>query len=99
MEITKTINDNTATIALSGRLDTLTSSDLEAELETVLSEVTYLTFDFKELEYISSAGLRVLLTAQKTLIKKGGHVTITNCNTDVREVFTITGFADILEIL
>lgn len=99
MEITKTINDNTATIALSGRLDTLTSSDLEAELETVLSEVTYLTFDFKELEYISSAGLRVLLTAQKTLTKKGGHVTITNCNTDVREVFTITGFADILEIL
>ena len=98
MEITKTINENTANVALSGRLDTLTSSDLEAALEDVLGEVQFLIFDFKNLEYISSAGLRVLLTAQKALSKKGGHVTITNCNSDVREVFTITGFADILEI-
>lgn len=99
MEITKTINGNTANIALTGRLDTLTSSDLEAELEGVLDQVQFLVFDFKDLEYISSAGLRVLLTAQKSLSKKGGHVTITNCSADVREVFTITGFADILEIL
>ncbi len=99
MEITKTITDNTANIALTGRLDTLTSSDLEAELETVLDAVQFIVFDFKDLDYISSAGLRVLLTAQKALARKDGHVTITNCSPDVKEVFTITGFADILEIL
>ena len=67
MEITKTITDNTANIALTGRLDTLTSSDLETELETVLDNVQFIVFDFKDLDYISSAGLRVLLTAQKAL--------------------------------
>ena len=99
MEIKKTITDDTAEVALTGRLDTLTSSSLEAALDEILDQVTYLVFDFTELEYISSAGLRVLLTAQKMLSKKGGHVTVKNCTPEVKEVFTITGFADILEII
>lgn len=98
MEITKTITDNTANVALTGRLDTLTSSDLETALDEVLDKVQFLVFDFKDLDYISSAGLRVLLTAQKILSKKDGHVSVINCSPEVKEVFSITGFSDILEI-
>ena len=84
-------------IALEGRLDTVTAPELEAALKEGVDDVTELTLDFEKLDYISSAGLRVLLSAHKTMSKKGG-MKIRNANEMVREVFDVTGFADILDI-
>jgi anti-sigma B factor antagonist len=85
------------TFLLEGRLDTITSPELETELKSSLDEVTELILDFEKLEYISSAGLRVLLSAQKLMMKQGSmkviHVTET-----VMEIFEVTGFVDILTI-
>ena len=97
MTITKTQNDSTLLIALEGRLDTTTSPDLEKELKEVLPGVTELTLDLEKLEYISSAGLRVLLAAQKTMSKQGAMKLI-NVNEIIMEIFEITGFSDILTI-
>lgn len=97
MTINKTQNGNALTIALEGRLDTVTSPELEAELKNSLDAIESLTLDFSRLDYISSAGLRVLLSAHKTMSKKGG-MTIKNVNEIVKEVFEVTGFADILTI-
>ncbi len=97
MTITKKQNGSELVIALEGRLDTMTSPELEAELKTSLDGVDTLTMDFSNLEYISSAGLRVLLSAHKTMSGKGG-MTVTNVNEIVQEVFEVTGFADILNI-
>lgn len=85
------------TIALEGRLDTVTAPQLEAELKQFLSGVTKLVFDLEKLEYISSAGLRVLLSAQKTMNKQGS-MAVRNANNIVMEVFEVTGFVDILDI-
>lgn len=95
MEIIKNLNENVMNIALEGRLDTTTAPQLEAEL--TLDGVSELTFDFAKLDYISSAGLRVLLAAQKTMNKQG-TMKIANVNADIMEVFEITGFSDILTI-
>lgn len=95
MEIIKTANENVLNVALSGRLDTTTAPQLEEALS--LADVTELNFDFAALDYISSAGLRVLLAAQKTMNKQGA-MKITNVNSDIMEVFEITGFSDILTI-
>ena len=95
MEIIKNLNENVMTIALEGRLDTTTAPQLEAEL--TLDGVSELTFDFEKLDYISSAGLRVLLAAQKVMNKQG-TMKISNVNADIMEVFEITGFSDILTI-
>lgn len=95
MEIIKTKKENTLQIALSGRLDTTTAPQLEEALE--LDGVTELNFDFAKLEYISSAGLRVLLAAQKLMNKQGG-MKVMNVNSDIMDVFEITGFSDILTI-
>ena len=84
-------------IALAGRLDTLTSPDLEKELKASLEGVTSLTFDLAELEYISSAGLRVLLSAQKVMNRQGNMV-VKNASEVIREIFDVTGFSDILTI-
>lgn len=84
-------------IALEGRLDTATAPQLEEELKQSIAGVTELIFDFAKLEYISSAGLRVLLFAQKTMNRQGG-MTIRNANEIVMEVFEVTGFVDILDI-
>ncbi|MBQ9251123.1 MAG: STAS domain-containing protein [Clostridia bacterium] len=97
MTINKTQNGNALTIALEGRLDTVTSPELEKEVKDSLEAAETLTLDFSKLEYISSAGLRVLLSAHKTMSKKGG-MKITNVNEIVKEVFEVTGFADILTI-
>lgn len=97
MNITKQQNGNQLTVALEGRLDTTTSPELEAELKTSLTGVTDLKFDFAELKYISSAGLRVLLSTQKTMNRQG-TMTITHVNETVMEVFEVTGFSDILTI-
>lgn len=98
MEIIKTVNDNATDIALVGRLDTTTAPDLEKELKELFEQgVSQLTMDFEQLDYISSAGLRVLLFAQKSL-SENGKMTIRNVKPEIMEVFDITGFIDILTI-
>ena len=97
MEIVKTKNGSELTLAIIGRLDTTTAPQLETEVKNELDGVTALVLDFGKLEYVSSAGLRVLLTAQKTMNKQGTMV-IRNVNADIQEVFEITGFSDILTI-
>ena len=97
MEIVKNLNGTALDIALTGRLDTTTAPALEAELNTALTDVTELAFDFAKLEYISSAGLRVLLAAQK-IMNKQGKMVLHNVNDDINEVFDITGFSDILTV-
>ena len=92
-----TKNDNELTVALSGRLDTLTSPDLEDKLEEELDGAERLIFDLAELEYISSAGLRVLLGAYKMMDEMGGML-IRNVTEPVMEVFEVTGFSDVLNI-
>ena len=98
MNITKTQTDTTLELTLSGRLDTATAPDLEAELDDSLKDITLLILEIGSLEYISSAGLRVLLKAHKTMTQKGGAMKIRNANELVREVFEVTGFSDILTI-
>lgn len=97
MTITKNVTDTTLAIALDGRLDTTTAPRLEAELKKGLNGITRLELDFAALEYVSSAGLRVLLAAQKVMNKQGQMV-IRSVNETVMEVFEITGFTDILTI-
>ena len=97
MTINKTQNEAALLLALEGRLDTTTAPMLENELKASLEAVTLLTLDFEKLDYISSAGLRVLLSAQK-IMNKQGEMVITNVCDDIREVFEITGFSDILTI-
>ncbi len=97
MKITKTQNGTSLTVALEGRLDTTTAPALEKELQASFDGATELTLDFSALEYISSAGLRVLLSAHKVMSRKGG-MKVTNVNEVVAEVFDVTGFADILTI-
>lgn len=97
MNIIKTEADKTLNIALEGRLDTTTAPQLEAELKQSIADNTKLVFDFEKLEYLSSAGLRVLLAVQKVMNKQGEMV-ICNVNDVISEVFEVTGFADILTI-
>lgn len=97
MEIKKLLEGTALTIELEGRLDTTTAPGLEAELKHNIGGVTELAFDFKALEYISSAGLRVILSAQKVMNKQGSMV-IRNVNENVMDVFEVTGFVDILTI-
>lgn len=98
MTITKTAENGMLRIALEGRLDTNTAPQLETELKTSLSGISELELDFSGLEYISSAGLRVLLAAQKTMSRQG-KMTIRNVNETIMEVFEITGFVEILTIV
>lgn len=97
MTITKDLQGTDLTISLEGRLDTMSARPLEAELKTSLEGITALRFDFNKLEYISSAGLRVLLSAQKIMNKQGSMV-IFGTNEEIDEVFEMTGFTDILTI-
>ena len=98
LTINKTIEDGKAVFTLEGRLDTTTAPMLEKELKEALPGVSDLTLDFADLEYISSAGLRVLLAAQK-IMNRQGRMKIVRANEIVREVFDVTGFSDILTIL
>ena len=95
MTITKKANGTSLEIALNGRLDTSTAPELEAEDTSSLDGVEHLTFDFGDLEYVSSAGLRVLLSTQKRMNKQG-DMKVTNVNESVMEIFEVTGFNDIL---
>ena len=97
MKINRSVENGKVCYALEGRLDTTTAPELERELKNDLDGATRLTLDFSKLDYISSAGLRVLLSAHKAMSRKGG-MTVTNVNEMVREVFEVTGFSDILNI-
>lgn len=97
MTITKNRTGSKLEIALEGRLDTTTAPQLETELKEEISDVEELRLDFTDLAYISSAGLRVLLSAQKIMNRQGSMV-ICNANEDVMDVFDVTGFIDILTI-
>ena len=97
LNINKEIENGKAVFALEGRLDTITAPELESVLKESLSGVSELVMDFGKLEYISSAGLRVLLSAQKTMNKQG-EMTVTNVNETIMEIFEVTGFSDILNI-
>ncbi|MBR6185883.1 MAG: STAS domain-containing protein [Clostridia bacterium] len=97
MTIIKRQDGTNLKIALEGRLDTMTAPELEKELNASLDNADTLTLNFADLAYISSAGLRVLLSAHKVMSKKGG-MKVVNVNEIVKEVFDVTGFADILTI-
>ena len=97
MTITKNLNGTALEIALEGRLDTMTAPELEKELNRSLDGVKSLALDFSKLDYISSAGLRVLLSAHKIMSARDG-MKVKNVNEIVQEVLEVTGFADILTI-
>jgi anti-sigma B factor antagonist len=97
MKISKNQKGTALEIALEGRLDTTTAPQLESELKSALSGTTELVFDLAKLDYISSAGLRVLLSTQKVMNKQGS-MKIINVNETIMEVFDVTGFVDILTI-
>ena len=97
MEIRKNREGNTLTLSLDGRLDTITSQQLEKELRTSIDGVTELVLDFEHLSYITSAGLRVVSVAQKVMNRQG-HLKILRMQPDVREVFDVTGLADLMDI-
>ena len=97
LNISKEIENGKCTLTLEGRLDTVTAPDLEKEMPAVVEEANELIMDFEKLEYISSAGLRVLLMAHKTMAKKGG-LKVVRVNETIMEIFEVTGFADILTV-
>ena len=97
MKIRKTESENTLTVALEGRLDTGTAPQLEEDMKNSLSNIEELYLDFEGLDYVSSAGLRVLLAMQKTMNRQGRMV-LRNVNDNIMEVFEMTGFVDILTI-
>ena len=98
LNISKTIRDDDAVFALEGRLDTTTAQDLEHVLQKAMPRVSKLTLDFENLDYISSAGLRVLLSAQKTMSAKDGEMKLLHVNEAILDIFEVTGFSDILTI-
>jgi anti-sigma B factor antagonist len=97
LNISKESNATSLTVILEGRLDTTTAPDLEKELKDSLDDVTELIMDFEKLEYISSAGLRVLLSAQK-IMSRQGEMKLIHVSDTIMEIFEVTGFADILTI-
>ena len=97
LNIKKEITGGKAYISLEGRLDTTTAPELEKEVKGSLDGVSELIMDFEKLAYISSAGLRVLLAAQKIMTKQG-EMRVINVNESIMEIFEVTGFADILTI-
>ena len=97
LTIAKGAIGDSLTLSLEGRLDTTTAPQLEAEITSSLAGVKSLTFDMAGLAYVSSAGLRVLLKAQKTMNKQGG-MTIKNAGAEILEIFEVTGFDEILNI-
>ena len=97
MNIQKNLNGQSATLVVDGRLDTQTAPELEKELDSVVGGLKELTFDMTGLEYVSSAGLRVILKAQK-IMNTQGSMKLIGVNDSIMEVFDITGFLDILTI-
>lgn len=98
MTISKKMDGDKMVMALEDRLDTTTAPQLDNEFKVCLYEVKELVLDLEKLEYLSSAGLRVLLAAQKQMQKQGGEMVIMNVNETIMEVFEVTGFVDIITI-
>jgi len=98
MEIRKSVDGETVTMAVSGRLDALTSADFDAEVGKVDAAVKFLAFDFAALDFISSAGLRVIVTALKTMRGRGGDVKITGANATVKNILQLTGMSAVLGV-
>lgn len=98
MTIDKSREQEKLILRLSGRLDTATAPQLETELRASLADVRELVLDFSALEYISSAGLRVLLATHKTMKNQNGVMLVQGANEEILEVFTITGFSEILNV-
>ncbi len=96
--VTKTKDNETLTAVISGRIDTTTSPELESEINGALDGITKLVLDFSKVEYISSSGLRVLLSLNKTMDANNGELVIVKPTEIVLEVFDVTGFAEILNI-
>ena len=97
LNIEKKSDGKNLSFVLSGRLETTTAPDLEKEVKENIEGVEKLDFDFSDLAYISSAGLRVLLSAQK-IMNKQGEMVVKNCSEEIKEIFEVTGFSDILTI-
>ena len=97
LNINKNTEGKTLTVALEGRLDTTTAPQFETELKSALDDVELLVMDFEKLEYISSAGLRVLLSAEKVMNKQG-EMKVIHVSDVINEIFEVTGFSDILNI-
>ena len=98
MEITKISEGSKLTVVVDGRLDTITSQQLEKELRTSVNGVTELVFDLEKLTYITSSGLRVLSAAYKVMKQQQGHMVMRNMQPDVRDVFDATGLSARMEI-
>ena len=97
LDIKKNLDGSTLEFVLDGRLDTITAPQLEEEVKSSLDGITKLIFNFSGLAYVSSAGLRVLLSSQKTMNEKGSMV-VKNVSDEIQEIFDVTGFSDILTI-
>ena len=98
LKIEKTVIGKTATLSPEGRLDTLTAPEMEAAILEVASDVDELTLDLSKLEYVSSAGLRVLMMTHKTMLACGGKMTVVNPNTIVKGVFDMTGISEVFNV-
>lgn len=97
MIINKNLENNKLTVLVEGRLDTMTSPELEQFILDNVNEANEMVLDFSNLEYISSAGLRVVLMTHKKMVAKGG-LTVVGANENIKEVFEITGFDEILNL-
>lgn len=98
MEIIKNLEGEKLLVKLVGRLDSVTAPELEESLKGELENIKEVEFDFSDLEYISSAGLRILLATQRTMSKQEGEMSVSGCNDTILEIFEVTGFSDIFTI-
>lgn len=98
MNIIKNFNENELTIVIEGRIDTITSEDLKKEIDEEINNIDTLTLDFEKVKYISSAGLRVLVSTQKKLKAANKHFVIKNVDDEVNEIFRMSGFNKVLTI-
>lgn len=99
MDIKKTVGGNVEVLTVSGRLETMTAPQLDAEIQSLPDEVSELLMEISELEYVSSAGLRVFLMGHKKMKARGGSMKISGANASVKKVFDITGFSPILNFV
>lgn len=99
MKITQTLSNNDQVLSICGRIDTITSNQLSEEIDkAMINKFEKLILDFREVDYISSAGLRIIIVAQKKITAGGKKLELTNMNETVKNVFDITGFSQILNI-
>lgn len=98
LKIDTQIDGTQATVTVDGKLTTLTAAELEAAVLGLPDEITDVAFDFADLEYIASAGLRVLVSTEKSMVARGGHAHLRNANEEVVEVFEMTGLAEVFDI-